>query len=138
MWRQRDRGTVTKEWDSANARKGAIWKAIFGTTTPTKEDKELIITQLYNRGQKDEILKQIRENSIKQDTEKGEIMAILANYGIGIDDFIKELKDPAGNLQTADRTYLTYLKYGIKGEDAKTLKASIPELFELQQESDKL
>ena len=129
---------LTAQSSATNSDRDAIWKAIFGTTTPTKEDKELIITQLYNRGQKDEILKQIRENSIKQETVKGEIIAILANYGIGIDDFIKELKDPAGNLQTADRTYLTYLKYGIKGEDAKTLKASIPELFELQKNSDKL
>lgn len=129
---------LTAQSSATNSDRDAIWKAIFGTTTPTKEEKELIITQLYNRGQKDEILKQIRENSIKQETVKGEIRAILANYGIGIDDFIEELKDPAGNLQTADRTYLTYLKYGIKGEDAKTLKASIPELFELQQNSDKL
>lgn len=129
---------LTAQSSATNSDRDAIWKAIFGTTTPTKEEKELIITQLYNRGQKDEILKQIRENSVKQETVKGEIIAILANYGIGIDDFIEELKDPAGNLQTADRTYLTYLKYGIKGEDAKTLKASIPELFELQKNSDKL
>lgn len=129
---------LTIKSSATNSDRDAIWKAIFGTTTPTKEDKELIITQLYNRGQKDEILKQIRENSIKQETVKGEVRAILANYGISLDDFIDEMKDPAGNLRTADRTYLTYLKYGIKGEDAKTLKASIPELFELQKQSDKL
>lgn len=129
---------LTAQSSATNSDRDAIWKAIFGTTTPTKEDKELIITQLYNRGQKDEILKQIRENSVKQETVKGEIRAILANYGIDPNSFIEELKDPAGNLQTADRTYLTYLKHGITGEDAKTLKASIPELFELQKKSDKL
>lgn len=129
---------LTTQSSDTNSDRDVIWKAIFGTTTPTKEEKELIITQLYNRGQKDEILKQIRENSVKQETVKGEIMAILANYGLDFDSFIEELKDPAGNLQTADRTYLTYLKHGIKGEDAKTLKASIPELFELQKNSDKL
>nr|DAP49321.1 MAG TPA: tail length tape measure protein [Caudoviricetes sp.] len=129
---------LTMKSSATNSDRDAIWKAIFGTTTPTKEDKELIITQLYNRGQKDEILKQIRENSVKRETVKGEIRAILANYGLDLDSFIEELKDPAGNLQTADRTYLTYLKHGITGEDAKTLKASIPELFKLQKNSDKL
>lgn len=98
-----------------------IQKAIFGEKEPTREQRELLGTQLYNRGVWDDLKKNVKDASDKRAQALSEASNILTKYGLSSDDIAV----------IAGKTSLSWedklLKQGVVGKDLKNALRAIKE-----------